>query len=149
MPSLVDPLNILTCCLRKASAMKHVHTSMSLRILALRKTQNLTLKSLGLKVGVSVSQVWLWESGGPVPDARLDQLAAALNTTATYLKTGKHPRPPKSQARLQNTQSSTALARAQRVNETELSQIITASRAIIAERAGLDIACVQVVFQNG
>lgn len=59
------------------------------RIKAQRKALGLTQRKLASALGVSVSTVVRWERSRFVPVARLDQLAATLETSVAHLIGGE------------------------------------------------------------
>lgn len=66
-------------------------TTIGSRIKKLRKQQNLTLKELSEKVGISISFLSDIENGRSNPSLeRLKQLAKALNTTIGYIIGEEH-----------------------------------------------------------
>lgn len=60
------------------------------RILRCRNHRGMTRAAVAVKAGVSVDHIGALERGGNLPHERtLNRLAAALQTTAEYLRTGR------------------------------------------------------------
>ena len=73
--------------------------SISIRILELRKQQNLSQGALAKSLGISRQAVSKWENGASVPDMQnLIQLAEVLDTEVEYLASGTKPEPTPSPA---------------------------------------------------
>ncbi len=71
------------------------HPGIAVRIREIRESQGLTQASLAARMGVTRSQVTLWETGGRNPSpTSLKEIAQALGVAVEWLATGKgSPRP--------------------------------------------------------
>lgn len=144
----------------------------SMRLAAKRARRGMTLKQVAQQMGVSVTTVWSWEAGRPIPEKRLEQIAKVLNTSSTYIRTGSNYSDPDfwslvaagsvdgqvSKSELQAPNDERVAARrtsgakpspkAKQPTTPDFSKRAQFWRQLIAQDAGVDISRVEVVIRH-